>query len=95
MKLRWKHFLVLVSASLLPLLAVTWVTKNASLRLGETVSTRAQTTLTDTVKQEMVRATRSYAMLSELGGFATEQALRKLATQAELLLALPPPALGP
>ncbi len=91
MKLRWKHFLVLVAASLVPLLAVTWVTKNASLRLGETVFGKAQTTITDTVRQEMVRATRSYAMLSLLGGFATEQALQKLATQAELTLALPPP----
>jgi sigma-B regulation protein RsbU (phosphoserine phosphatase) len=91
MKLRWKHFLVLVSASLLPLLAVTWVTKNASLRLGETVSTRAQTTLTDTVRQEMVRATRSYASLSLLGGFASEQTIQRLASQAELALALPTP----
>lgn len=95
MKLRWKHFLVLVCASLVPLLAVAWVTKNASLRLGETVSARARTTLSDTVRQEMVRATRSYAMISELGGLATEQSLRKLAAQAELALARPIPTAVP
>ena len=91
MKLRWKHFLVLVAASLIPLLAVTWITHNASQRLGESISGKAQNTLTDIVRQEMVRATRSYAMISQLGGFATEQALQKLATQAELALVLPPP----
>ena len=64
MKLRWKYFLVLVAASLVPLLAVTWITQNASRRLGKTISGRAQNTLTDTVKQEMVRATRSYAACS-------------------------------
>ncbi len=91
MKLRWKYFLVLVCASLIPLLAVTSTTKNTSRHLGETISARARTTITDTVRQEMVRATRSYAMVSSLGGFASEQALQKLATQATLALALPPP----
>ena len=88
MKLRWKHFLVLVAASLVPLLAVTWITQNASRRLGKTISERAQNTLTDTVRQEMVRATRSYATLSLLGEFACEQSIQRLAAQAELALAL-------
>ncbi len=92
MKLRWKYFLVLVAASLGPLLAVTWITQNASRRLGTTVSERAQNTLTDTVRQEMVRATRSYAAFSYLGGVTTELALRVLAARAELALALPPPS---
>jgi len=91
MKLRWKYFLVLVAASLVPLLTVTWISQNASRRLGKTISGKAQNTLTDTVKQEMVRATRSYATLSLLGGFASEQAIQRLAAQAELALALPPP----
>jgi sigma-B regulation protein RsbU (phosphoserine phosphatase) len=90
MKLRWKHFLVLLAASLVPLLVVTWITQNASRRLGKTISERAQNTLTDTVRQEMVRATRSYATLSLLGGFACEQSIQRLAAQAELALALPP-----
>ena len=53
MKLRWKYFLVLVAASLVPLFAVTWITQKASRRLGKTISERAQNTLTDTVRQEM------------------------------------------
>jgi len=91
MKLRWKHFLVLLAASLVPLLAVTWITQNASRRLGKTISGRARTTITNTVRQEMVRATRSYATLSLLGGFASEQTIQWLAAQAEFALALPPP----
>jgi sigma-B regulation protein RsbU (phosphoserine phosphatase) len=92
MKLRWKYFLVLVAASLVPLLTVTWISQNASRRLGKTISGRAQNTLTDTVKQEMVRATRSYAAFSHLGGVTTKLALRVLAARAELALALPPPS---
>ena len=91
MKLRWKHFLVLLAASLVPLLAVTWITHNASRRLGNTISERAKNTLTDTVRQEMVRATRSYGTLFHLGGYASEQCVQRLAAQAELALALPPP----
>ncbi len=92
MKLRWKHFLVLVAASLIPLLTVTWISQNASRRLGETISARAQNILTDTVKQEMVRATRSYAAFSLLEGKTTEFALRWLAAETELALALAPPS---
>lgn len=92
MKLRWKYFLVLVTASLVPLLAVTWITLNASRRLGNTISERAQNTLMDEVRQEMVRATRSYAAYSHLGGATTELGLRVLAAKAELALALPPPS---
>ena len=82
MKLRWKYFLVLVAASLVPLLTVTWISQNASRRLGKTISGRAQNTLTDTVKQEMVRATRSYAAFSLLGGMTTELALRGAGCQS-------------
>ncbi len=91
MKLRWKHFLVLITASLVPLLTVTWIGHNASRRLGKTISTKAQNTLTDTIKQEMVRVTRSYAALSLQEGTTTEFAVRWLAAQAELALTLPPP----
>jgi sigma-B regulation protein RsbU (phosphoserine phosphatase) len=91
MKLRWKYFLVLVTTSLVPLLTVTWISQNASRRLGETISERAQNDLTETISQEMVRATRNYADLINLGGFASEQTLRRLAVRAELALTLPPP----
>jgi len=93
MKLRWKHFLVLVTASLVPLLTVTWISHNTSRRLGKTISGRAQNTLTETVKQEMVRSTRSYAAFSLLQGTTTEFALRWLAAETELALTLPPPSL--
>jgi sigma-B regulation protein RsbU (phosphoserine phosphatase) len=93
MKLRWKHFLVLVTASLVPLLTVTWISQNASRRLGKTISGRATNTLTDTVKQEMVRVTRSYAAFSSRRGVTTRLALKVLAAKAELALALPPPSL--
>ena len=92
MKLRWKYFLVLVAASLVPLSAVTWITQNASRRLGNTISERAHNTLTDAVREEMVRATRSYAAFSHLGGMTTQLGLRVLAANAELALALPPPS---
>ena len=91
MKLRWKYFLVLLSASLVPLLIVTWISQGASRRLGEIISERAQNDLTETIAQEMVRATRSYSNLINLGEFASAQALRRLAARAELALSLPPP----
>jgi sigma-B regulation protein RsbU (phosphoserine phosphatase) len=91
MKLRWKYFLILVTASLVPLLTVTWISQNASRRLGKTISEKARNTLTETISQEMVSATRNYADLINLGGFASEQVLRRLAARAELALALPPP----
>ena len=91
MKLRWKYFLVLITASLVPLLTVTWISQNASRRLGNTISERAQTNLTEMISQEMVSATRNYADLVQLGGFTSEQVLRRLAARAELALTLPPP----
>lgn len=93
MKLRWKYLLVLVASSLVPLLTVTLIGQNASRRLGKTISGRAQNVITDTVKQEMARATRSTAALSLLGGMTTGFALRWLAGKAELAMALPPPLL--
>ena len=86
MNLRWKHFLVLVTVSIVPLLAVTWITQNASWKLGKKISGRIQGTLMDSAQEEMVRATRNYASLSLLGGFASEQVLRRLAVEAELAL---------
>ena len=91
MKLRWKYFLVLLAASLVPLLTVTWISQNASRRLGKTISGRAQNTLTETIQQEMVRTTRSYAAFSLLGAQTATLALRLLTAKAELALALPPP----
>ena len=94
MKLRWKYFLILMTASLVPLLAVTWTSQNASRRLGKTISESARNTLMDTIKNEMVRTTRSYAAFSLLGGQTTEITLRWLAAKAEYALAMPPPSSG-
>ena len=94
MKLRWKYFLILMTASLVPLLAVTWTSQNASRRLGKTISESARNTLMDTIKNEMVRTTRSYAAFSLLGGQTTEMTLRLLAAKADNALALPPPSPG-
>lgn len=91
MKLRWKHFLVLVSASLIPLLVVTLVSQDASTRLGKKISEKARNTLLENAKEEMVRATGSYANLSLLGGIVYEQAIRGLGARAELALILPAP----
>ena len=92
MKLRWKYFLVLLAASLVPLLVVTWITHNASQQLGQSISGKVQNTLTETVRQEMVRATRNYAAYSHLGEVTTELALRVVVGKAELALTLPPPS---
>ncbi len=92
MKLRWKYFLVLVTVSLVPLLTVEWISQNASQRLGKTISGKAKNILTDTVKQEMVRATRSYAAFSFWRGETTKLALKVLAAKAELAMILPPPS---
>jgi len=91
MKLRWKYFLVLVAVGLVPLLAVTWITQNSSRQLGKTISGKARSVITNTVRQEMVRAARSYAALSFLGSFASEQALQRVIIEAEAALVLPPP----
>lgn len=92
MKLRWKHFLVLLVVSLAPLLAVTWISQNASRRLGKTISGRARNVLADEVRQSMVTAARSYAEITLRGGLATELALQVLAAKAELALSQSPPA---
>ncbi len=89
MKLRWKHFLVLISASLIPLLAVTLVSQDASSRLGKTISEKARDTLLNTAKEEMVRATGYFASLSLMGGMFYEQAIQRLGARAELALTQP------
>lgn len=91
MKLRWKYFLVLLLASLVPLLTVTWISQTASSRLGKTISEKARNALTETVRREMVVAARNYAAISIRGKLSIELALQLLVAQAELTLTLPPP----
>lgn len=90
MKLRWKYFLVLLGASLIPLLTSALISQNTSRRLGKTISEEARTTLTETVRREMVVAARNYAAITVRGKLSIELALQLLAAQAELALTLPP-----
>ena len=91
MKLRLKYFLVLVAASLIPMTTVTWISWNASRRLGQTISGKAEETLTDTVKREMVRTARSYAAFSLMKGESAQFALKWLAATAASDMAHTPP----
>ena len=64
MKLRWKYFIVLLVASLVPMIAVTIISQKASKELGESISAQTQQALTQTVRREIVSATENYAMIT-------------------------------
>ena len=91
MKLRWKYFIVLLVASLVPLATVTWISLKASGKLGESISAQARQTLTETVSREMVFATENYAMITRQAKASSEFALQVLAKEAERILILSPP----
>jgi sigma-B regulation protein RsbU (phosphoserine phosphatase) len=91
MKLRWKYFIVLLVASLVPLATVTWISQKASGKLGESISAQARQTLTETVSREMVFATENYAMITRQAKASSEFALQVLAKEAERILILSPP----
>ncbi|MEE8481273.1 MAG: hypothetical protein V3T59_08545, partial [Desulfobacterales bacterium] len=91
MKLRWKYFIVLLVASLVPLATVTWISQKASGKLGESISAQVRQTLTETVSREMVFATENYAMITRQAKASSEFALQVLAKEAERTLILPSP----
>jgi sigma-B regulation protein RsbU (phosphoserine phosphatase) len=91
MKLRWKYFIVLLIASLVPLATVTWISQKASGKLGESISAQARQTLTETVSREMVFATENYARITSRAKSSLEFALLVLAKEAERTLILPSP----
>ena len=91
MKLRWKYFIVLLVASLVPLATVTWISQKASGKLGESISAQVRQTLTETVSREMVFATENYAMITRQAKASSEFALQVLAKEAERILILSPP----
>ena len=91
MKLRWKYFIVLLVASLVPLATVTWISQKASGKLGGSISAQARQTLTETVSREMVFATENYAMITRQAKASSEFALQVLAKEAERILILPSP----
>ncbi|MGD9373980.1 MAG: hypothetical protein PVF14_21305, partial [Desulfobacterales bacterium] len=91
MKLRWKYFIVLLMVSLVPLATVTWISQKASGKLGDSISTQARQTLTDTVSREMVFATENYARITRRAKSSLEFALQVLAKEAEQSIVLPSP----
>lgn len=91
MKLRWKYFIVLLMVSLVPLVTVTWISQKASGKLGESISTQARQTLTETVSREIVFATENYARITRRAKSSLEFALQVLAKEAERTLILPSP----
>ncbi|MFC1533745.1 SpoIIE family protein phosphatase [Thermodesulfobacteriota bacterium] len=91
MKLRWKYFIFLLLASLIPLVTVTWFSHKAFRKLGVSISAQAQKTLTETVREEMVYATENYASITRRAKSSMEFALMVLVKEAEQTLTLPPP----
>ncbi|MFC1887063.1 SpoIIE family protein phosphatase [Thermodesulfobacteriota bacterium] len=90
MKLRWKFFFVLLIVSLAPMLTFNIISQKASRKLGATISRRAQVTLTETVKKEMVFATENYARITVRAKALAEYALLLLIKEIEMALTLPP-----
>jgi sigma-B regulation protein RsbU (phosphoserine phosphatase) len=91
MKLRWKYFIVLLVSSLIPLASVTLISHKASGKLGESISSQARHTLTETVKKEMVFATENYARITHRAKSSMEFALLVLVKEAERALIQPSP----
>jgi len=89
MKLKWKVFIVLLAASLLPMAVITIFTQRASRELGESISAQNKQALSETVKREIVSATKNYAMITGKEKSALEFALRLLILEAEKALARP------
>lgn len=91
MKLRWKYFIVLLLASLTPMLAVTLISQNASKKLGESISSQTQEVLMETVRREIVSATENYAIITSRSKSALEFALAALVREASITQSLPVP----
>jgi len=91
MKLKWKFFIVLLVASLVPLAAVSFFSHRASKELGETISAQTKQTLVETVRREIVSATENYAMITGRAKSSLELALRLLISESEKALARPLP----
>ena len=88
MKLRWKYFIVFLMSSIVPLVTVTWISQKASGKLGESISSQARQTLTETVSREMVFATENYARITRRAKSSLEFALQVLAKEAEHAIAI-------
>jgi phosphoserine phosphatase RsbU/P len=91
MKLRWKYFIVLLVASLTPMLIVTLISQNASKKLGRSISAQTRTVLMETVRREIVSATENYAMITRRSKSTIEFALAALIREASIGKNLPVP----
>ena len=94
MKLKWKFFIVLLVASLVPVAVVSFLSYKSSKSLGESISTQTTQALSETVRREIVFATDNYAMITGGSKLSFELALHLLITEAEKLLAEPLPPTG-
>jgi sigma-B regulation protein RsbU (phosphoserine phosphatase) len=93
MKLRWRYFIVLLIASLVPMVAVTVVSQQASKNLGKSISAQTQKALMETVRREIVSATENYAMITRRSKSSYEFALHALIREVGIILNLPLPEL--
>jgi sigma-B regulation protein RsbU (phosphoserine phosphatase) len=95
MKLKWKFFIVLLLASLVPLAIVSLISFNTSKTLGESIAAHTTQALSETVQREIVFATENYAMITGRSKLSAELALHLLISEAEKTLAAPLPRTGP
>ena len=91
MKLKWKFFIVLILASLVPLAVVSFISYKTSKKLGESISSQTTQALSDTVRREIVSATKNYAMITGRSKLSSELALHLLISEAKKTLAQPLP----
>ncbi|MGI9535602.1 MAG: hypothetical protein ACR2PB_00925, partial [Desulfocapsaceae bacterium] len=94
MKLKWKFFIVLLLASLVPLAVVSLISYKTSKKLGESISTQTKQALSATVRREIVSATENYAMITGRSKLSFELALHLLISEAEKTLSKPQPHTG-
>jgi len=91
MRLRWKFFIVLLVASLVPMAVVTLLSQKASRELAKSISAQTQETLTEEARREIVSATVNYAMITGGAKTSLEFAVDLLSLEAERVLSLPEP----
>ena len=90
MRLRWKFFIILLVASLVPMVVVTLLSQKAFRELAKSISAQTQETLLEEARREIVSATENYAMITGGAKTSLEFALQLLTLEAENALSHPP-----
>lgn len=85
-KLRTKYFILLLAASLLPMIAVTIISQKASKKLGKSISHQVQQEIIQTIRKEITSATENYAMITRGSKLSIEFALMALKGNIETVL---------